>query len=122
MSLCDRHRISDPSNHECAVCVREERDRLRSIIYSALCAAPVGYIPTHDDEHLAQIVADLSETAGRCGAAEDERDRLKALVKDLVESYDILHNESPLAGNDIARGVIRGAFIGTIDDARKATT
>jgi len=55
------------------------------------------------------------------GCAMEERDRLKALIKELVESYDILFDESPLAGNDIARGVIRGAFIGTIDDARKAT-
>jgi hypothetical protein len=50
----------------------------------------------------------------------DERDRLKEIVRSLVESYDILVDHSPLAKNDIARGVIRGAFIGAIDDARAA--
>ena len=53
-------------------------------------------------------------------AVTEERDRLKEIVRGLVESYDILVDHSPLGKNEIARGVLRGAFIDVIEDARAA--
>ena len=44
--------------------------------------------------------------------------KLRKIIKSMVMSYDILKNESPLAKNEIAVGVIRGAFIDIIRDAR----
>ena len=44
--------------------------------------------------------------------------KLRKIIKSMVMSYDILKNESPLAKNEIAVGVIRGAFIDIICDAR----
>jgi hypothetical protein len=91
--LCEKHYHEFDGLRECPLCVIEERDRLKAlvkerdrlqgIIQAALRAAPVGYLPTHDAEHLPQIVADLAETAGRCGAAEDERDYLSRLLREL---------------------------------------
>jgi hypothetical protein len=75
---CFKHKTVNVD--QCPLCVKEERDRLQGIIYAALCAAPVGYIPTHDEDHLSQIVADLADAAGRCGAAEDERDSLAETI------------------------------------------
>jgi len=44
--------------------------------------------------------------------------KLRKIIKSMVLSYDVLRNESPLAKNEIAVGVIRGAFIDIIRDAR----
>jgi hypothetical protein len=44
--------------------------------------------------------------------------RMRKALSGMVGSYEILINDSPLAKNDIARGVIRGAFIIAIDEAR----
>jgi hypothetical protein len=49
----------------------------------------------------------------------DQLKQLRKVLEGMIESYDILINDSPLSRNPIALGVIKGAFIGTIDDARK---
>ncbi len=41
------------------------------------------------------------------------------ILASLVESYDILTTQSPLRFNSLVVEVFRGAFIRTIDDARK---
>lgn len=43
----------------------------------------------------------------------------RKILASLVESYDILTTQSPLRFNSLAVDVCRGAFIGTIDEARK---
>ncbi len=58
---------------------------------------------------------------GRMAArATTERDHLREMLRSMVESYDILLNDTPIGENDIARGMVRGAFITIIDPARKA--
>jgi chromosome segregation ATPase len=56
--------------------------------------------------------AALAETAA-------QRDAAVATVRSLLESYDILMNESPISRSQVAVGVVQGAFIGTVVDARK---
>ncbi len=48
--------------------------------------------------------------------------RLAAALRDMVESYDILVTQSPLARHSLALGVIQGCFesSGTITHARAA--
>jgi hypothetical protein len=47
-----------------------------------------------------------------------ENERLLAALSGMVESFDILLDETPIGANPIAAGVVRGAFIGAISDAR----
>lgn len=49
---------------------------------------------------------------------DDELCTLQRCLRGMIESYDILLNESPLGKNSIASGVIRGAFIDVIGEAR----
>lgn len=51
----------------------------------------------------------------------EERDRLRALCAETVQSFDILIQETPIGKSAVARGIVQGAFIGTIGRLRKET-
>jgi hypothetical protein len=63
----------------------------------------------------------------RCKMAEDsniflaaEVQRLRGLLRSMVESYDIVMSESPVGAHPVPAGIVRGAFITIIDRARDA--
>jgi hypothetical protein len=85
---------------------RKTSDSIMSAFNAAL--ARMSELQTQCDD----AKAALAETAA-------QRDAAVATVRSLLESYDILMNESPISRSQVAVGVVQGAFIGTVVDARK---
>jgi hypothetical protein len=48
----------------------------------------------------------------------EENKRMLSALRGMVESYDILMQETPAGAHPVIAGVIRGAFIYAISDAR----
>jgi hypothetical protein len=47
-----------------------------------------------------------------------EVERLREIIRSMVESYDVLVTETQIADNPLAKGIVRGAFITVIQTAR----
>jgi hypothetical protein len=75
---------------------------------------------TADTPDMYEILCDgLRENVANYAIAIAKIAQLTDALRSMVESYDILINDSPVGKNPIAAGVVRGAFIGAIDEARK---
>jgi len=71
-------------------------------------------------DHVAIASVDTNERMLSMGIQVSKKLRsMQKALAGLVESYDILMQETPLGKNLIAAGVIRGAFIWSIENARK---
>lgn len=89
-----------PVRDECPVCVREERDRLREQV---------------------ALLLELDESGGkREQELREERDRLRELCAEAVLSFDTILHDTSIGKNPLASGIVRGAFIETIDNLREA--
>lgn len=73
---------------------------------------------TQAENELACIHAAIAGLRERAERAENKLDLLRKALEGMMESYDILMDDTPLGSHPVASGVIRGAFIGAIELSR----